>query len=416
MSTILNNLFEEFQKNFLKTRINTNMSEHDRQAILDECEAKYSLENWLPIAAKKAIKVAVSSHPSKFSHPDSKTSPVIAQVPYRADGYVRSGNVNTGLLDMLCASAAYLPLAKFLQTVLEDGQNVLAHIQQGTPTIRELFTIPTATYEELVDGFLKVDQTTMTSRLVKQVFFPVDNGYHLLSILTSSSTLYELKERVRATLFSKETNQAKEDKKNGLFNQEGYNDLYDLTVIGFGGSQAQNISMLNAKYHGEAYLLPSIPPKLKNRYVHLPKYDFFKESLWVTNYEKAFLAFHKILDTDRNNIDIRIGRDRCILNTLDRIVTKTYQIRDQQAGWSDTTPYRHLPTHHKIWLDNKYQTERGEQEDWLQEVIAEYAQWYLLSYAKVLGDKTFVFGEDELRHIRKLINTHLYIHYKEAFR
>ena len=99
---------------------------------------------------------------------------------------------------------------------------------------------------------------------MKQVYFPVGEAqYHLLSILTPSGLITRLKQSVDAMRFSEETKQAKESRKKNEHHEVGYSDIFDLTVTGYGGTQPQNVSVLNSQNAGRAYLLPSCPPVLE---------------------------------------------------------------------------------------------------------------------------------------------------------
>src|SRR5690606_40850715 len=61
--------------------------------LQQQAHDKFSLQEWLPDAAKRVAQLSMVSHPSKFSHPSAKTSSVIAQAKYKADGYWRSGQI-----------------------------------------------------------------------------------------------------------------------------------------------------------------------------------------------------------------------------------------------------------------------------------------------------------------------------------
>ena len=79
---------------------------------------------------------------------------------------------------------------------------------------------------------IKPDDMNMTDERIKQVYFPVEGDYHLLSILTPSALLYELKNRINEIRFGEEAKQAREAKKKNLFHPSGFGDIYNLTTIG----------------------------------------------------------------------------------------------------------------------------------------------------------------------------------------
>jgi CRISPR-associated protein Csy1 len=134
-------------------------------------------------------------------------------------------------------------------------------------------------FETLSTEFLKIkvtDHSVKTDHLVKQVYFPVREAqYHLLSILTPSGLITRLKQSIDAIRFSEDTKQAKESRKKNEHHEVGYSDIFDLTVTAYGGTQPQNVSVLNSQNAGRAYLLSSCPPVLEKRAIRLPKTDFF---------------------------------------------------------------------------------------------------------------------------------------------
>src|SRR5690606_41987654 len=79
---------------WLKDRLKKAENEAVIAELQQQAHDKFSLQEWLPDAAKRVAQLSMVSHPSKFSHPSAKTSSVIAQAKYKADGYWRSGNVD----------------------------------------------------------------------------------------------------------------------------------------------------------------------------------------------------------------------------------------------------------------------------------------------------------------------------------
>jgi CRISPR-associated protein Csy1 len=408
----IQNFLAERKEGWLKTRLKANMSEEEKLALNEEAFEKFSLSNWLPDAAKRANWLSLVSHPSKFSHPGSSTSMVIAESTSNCDGLLRSGHLNVAL-DVV-GNAAALDVDKFLSLKLSDNQSILAHLQQDSEYIKNEFSIPTATYDELAKGFLSVkkqDRTTVTHAKVKQVYFPVGQDYHLLSVLTPSGLVYELTDRIQVLRFSEETKTAREDKKAQRYNPNGFDDLYDLAQIGYGGTKPQNISVLNSQHGGKAYLLQSLPPVLEKRKVRLPKNNFFTEILWAKRYQDSFQRFHKLLIADINTIHIRQGRDRWVLFILDQVLNQVWEIRAQKSGWSNADNYLSLPAHQKIWLDNHFHAERENRDDWLKPIISEFLRWFIDAYEKNLGQQALMLRDDELKYFKNLLKEH-----GEAFR
>lgn len=398
----IENFLSERKAARIKKNLKPGISDQEKQSVELEATEFFRLDNWLPDAAKRAGWLSMLSHPGKFTHPSAKTSAIIAEAQPKPDGFLRTGNADTDL-DVL-GNAAALDVHKFLSLTLTDGQTVLAHLEQTSAAIQTQFELSTLPFSELQQGLLAIKQssdTAKTSEKIKQVYFPVGDGYHLLSILTPSGLMFKLKEAINVLRFSDEAKQAREDRRHQVHNEQGFAELYNLSVIGFGGTKPQNISVLNNQNGGTAYLLPSLPPQLETRAIQLPKTGFFSDSLYYKHYQDSFKALHRLLMVNHNTIDIRDGRDYWISSIAEQIIEKVWQFRQLPPGWSDAT---NLPLAQKIWLDAAYNEQRENQDAWLDEIIRAIADWFRIAYEKTVGkDKAVFLGDVELAHIRTVL-------------
>ncbi|MCK9397860.1 MAG: type I-F CRISPR-associated protein Csy1 [Methylobacter sp.] len=398
----IENFLSERKAARIKKNLKPGISDQERRAIELEATEFFRLDNWLPDAAKRAGWLSMLSHPGKFTHPSAKTSAIIAKAPSKPDGFLRTGNADTDL-DVL-GNAAALDVHKFLSLPLTDGQTVLAHLEQNSAAIQTQFELSTLPFAELQQGLLAIKQssdTAKTSEKIKQVYFPVGDGYHLLSILTPSGLMFKLKEAINVLRFSDEAKQAREDRRHQVHNEQGFDELYNLSVIGFGGTKPQNISVLNNQNGGTAYLLPSLPPQLETRAIQPPKTSFFSDSLYYKHYQDSFKALHRLLTVNHNTIDIREGRDYWISSIAEQLLEKVWQFRQLPPGWSETT---NLPLAQKTWLDAAYNEQRENQDVWLDEIIRSITDWFYIAYEKTVGkDKAVFLGDVELAHIRTVL-------------
>lgn len=408
MTQSIQAFLDERKELWLKDRLKKAKSETEIQELQQQAAEKFSLAEWLPDAAKRVIQLSMVSHPSKFSHPSAKTSSVIAQAQPLADGYLRSGNV-TYPLDVF-GNAAAMDVYKFLCIPLSNGKTVLDNLEHNDEQLKQYLAIPTASFDDLRTAFLKIkatDTTSKTDHLVKQVYFPVQSGdeYHLLSLLTPSGLITELKQRIDKLRFSEETKQAKENRKKNELDTIGYADIYDLTVTGYGGTQPQNVSVLNSQNAGRAYLLSSMPPKIEKRAVRLPKTDFFAQCLYRKNFQESFIQLHKLMQLEINNIDIRTAIQNIIKFMIDRVLFEAYKVRENEiyeSGWSNQDYYISLPKNQRIWLDNFYQEDREKDDEWRNDISRHIAQWILHSYEKVI-QHYFKLGDGELLEVKNFV-------------
>ncbi|MEC4748223.1 type I-F CRISPR-associated protein Csy1 [Methylomicrobium sp. Wu6] len=404
MNPNISAFFAERKATWLKTRMKASLTADEQSALNDEAENKFSRAIWLPDAAKRASWLSIVSHPSKFSHPSAKTTSIIANGRAANDGYLRTGNVDYEL-DVF-GNAAAMDVYKFLMLPMDDGQTVLQHLERDSAEIRALLSVPTASYESLKQGLISIKQSDFvnkTDQLVKQVYFPVDDSYHLLSLLTPSGLLTKLKTHIDALRFSETTKQAKESRRKNEHHEQGYDDVLDLTITGYGGTQPQNVSVLNSQNAGRAYLLPSTPPPLQKRQIRLPTRNFFRNTLRLRQFEDSFQTMDRLIRSGVNNIHVREGIRNTLKYLIDQVLQQAFQIRATGPGWSEKEHYRSLPSAQRIWLDDALLEQRQNQGEWLDEITLNFANWILNSHEYLHKETRVKLGDDELREVRSIV-------------
>lgn len=347
--------------------------------------AEHQPDAWITEASKKIAQLSLVTHAPKFSHPNAKTTNVRFQTNFKLDGYLKTGNTN--YKNDVIGNSAVHHYFKFLKIRISDGKTVLQHLEDNTENIKRQFSFSNQNYEDIRTGFLSIksdqDTSLRTHGSIKQVYFHIAKGeYHLLSILTPSGVMFELKNRIREMRFSEPVKEIKEAKKKNLAHEKSFSDIYGLTTIGFGGTKSQNISVLNSQNGGTSYLLPCLPPVLESRHLRLPKNDFFANCINPWQLKESFETFDRLLQTDQNNIDIRTGRDNVMGFIFERVIEKSWQVRQTEVGWSQKEGYQNLPLEQKIWLDNFYHDIREQDEDWLEKIKVTLSRWFLSVYVK----------------------------------
>ena len=409
MTESIQNFLNERKELWLKDRLKKAENDSVISELQGQADDKFSLKEWLPDAAKRVTQLSMVSHPSKFSHPSAKTSSVIAQAKQINDGYLRSGNVSYPL-DVF-GNAAAMDVFKFLSLPLTEKLTVLDGFERQEESLKTLLVGADLDFETLGTEFLKIkatDTSVKTDHLVKQVYFPIEQAeYHLLSVLTPSGLITRLKQSIDTIRFSEETKQAKELRRKNEHHEIGYADIFDLTITAYGGTQPQNVSVLNSQNAGRAYLLSSCPPVLEKRAIRLPKTDFFAQCLYRKNYQESFIQLHKFMQLDLNNDDIRTAIRNIIQFVIDQILVLASKTREYSVeGWSNQDYYESLPKLQRIWLDKIYQTERNEESDWRDELSREIARWILRSYEKVISE-AYKLGTGEILDVKQRVEKSL---------
>ncbi|QIO06340.1 type I-F CRISPR-associated protein Csy1 [Acinetobacter shaoyimingii] len=409
MTASIHTFLNERKDLWLKDRLKKAKDDAEIAELQQQADDKFHLKEWLPDAAKRVVQLSMVSHPSKFSHPSAKTSSIIAPISGSKDGYLRTGNVDYPL-DVF-GNAAAMDVYKFLCLSLSNDLSVLDGFEQDDQNLKNLIQQSSLDFETLKTNFLMIkqnDRTNKTDHLIKQVYFPVaQKEYHLLSILTPSGLITRLKQKVDHIRFSEPTKLAKEKRKKNEHDGEGYADIFDLTVTAYGGTQPQNVSVLNSQNAGRSYLLSSCPPTLEKRAIPLPKTDFFAQCLYRKNYQDSFMQLHKFMQLDLNNIDIRTAIRNIIGFVIDQIILQAFTIRETYPEtWSDQEYYAGLPKLQRIWLDQQYQNERENDAEWRDEISQNIARWILRSYEKAISD-SYTLGAGELLDVQQQVENSL---------
>lgn len=400
-ASMLDNAIQKFliarKEKWLKSRT----SQEEDSRLKEEADQQFAFENWLPAAANRAYSLSIVSHPPKFSDPSAKTSPVLATCCFAHDGYLRTGNVQKTNLDVI-GNASAMDVYAFLSIQLSDGKTVLDHLENKTPYIKKQFAFAEkdSTYAEMASSFLQIKlpgNNQFTSPHVNQVFFPVAvNEYHLLSVLTPSPLIFALKYLINDIRFSEETKIAREARRNNELCEHQYAEIHGLTVIGYGGSKPQNISVLNSANGGTAYLLESLPPSLRKRTITLPRRSIFINTLRKRNYLDQFNRLHNILSATTTNSSEKNQCELIIKDILFLIIETVWQIRVIDAGWSKSDHYQNLPIAQKIWLDQTYSDIRQTEANWIDDIKMGLANWIIDAFKEFQANKSTVDVIDDL--------------------
>lgn len=410
--------FLDFQKSeWLKKNIKKNMAEDDKTRVEKKSDNDFSLSPWL----EKMLDVARSfycSHPAKFTHSTpllkrtrykAKDLNIVAKFDFVPDGLLKSGNAHseidlTGYPDNGDSTSLY----GFLNLRLGNGLTTIQNLEADSEYIQKQLSNCTTDYEVIrntlapkVMGTIGVQR--YTSGRLKQVYFPVGEKYHLLSIVSPSGLMFRVKKYIDTLHFSDATKKARESRRKNEAH-ESYSEVFDLTYIGFGGSNKQNVSVLNNQNGGITYLLSSMPPKLEKRYTNPPRDNFFGKFLYPKYYLEGFEKLHAALCNDHNNIHVRNRIKWLIKEVAFQVIDRSWEVRYLPAGWSDSEHYQSLPESQKIWLDQKYRNQRQENLEWLDEIKIAMTRWLINSYQSLLGNKAYHLADIEFIKIKALLD------------
>ena len=362
---------------------------------------KTIIPDWLTKCADKAVSVGKpmlkASHPAKFAHGVIPYSGIYEESTGAKSNYLITASLNSRYFDVVMSNGNLITHGRFLMLQIDDN-TVYEKLEANDDAWLHEFSKNEDQVEAWASGlknWLDTNpQRVKTSRL-KQNFFPVDGGYHLLSPLFSSVLCQKIYERTR---YEKGNAQRKKARKNGKYADGETFDLLNMAVMNFGGSQPQNISVGNFERRGEAYLLPCTPPSWVSNF-QLP---INNSSLYEGEFDRRAWRLAKELqrylvklDKQRSNKAIRDQVKRSVDEIIDVLLNYVAQVQnlESKTGW--TKEAEKLKPSHKLWLD-PYRSGQAFQDlrragDWQGEVCRDFGNWL----NKKLEHKTMVFEKIE---------------------
>lgn len=406
---------EKYEKAILKAR-----EKHE-----PDVKKKYELSTWF-IKAINESKPNTGTHVAKFTNPKIKNvSPIIFSGKLEMDGYIKSGNViSEEKIDVSGNSATntiIFELYLFLTQKFNENQKIVDLFEANHVELITFISGFGIDYElakkKCLEVFLDGRTVYYSHELLKQIYFPIfiDEDYHLLSVLTPSCLLFEVKRRI--DLFKQRINEndGRALKKDNKFYKTSFDKMYNLTEIGFSHDEFTkmgNFSYLNVKNEGIAYLIPSLPPEFKQRQIRWPTYNFFANTLWIGDFKESFKSLHGLM---KSSVSKKEKIDNILKYIIDKVLRIAFQVRASGIGWSKTEYYKNLPLPQRIWLDDSYMKERENIEMWLYAICSAFSRWIIQAYEKTLKKEHIKLGSAELQHIRDFVDDAVK-HDKEFFK
>ena len=365
---------------------------------------KACARDWLS-NVKSLSRYSIVTHVGKYTNPgiDTEVSFWDRSSANSDTGYLTTASTGKRHDIIVDGGAAFTGLSSVLIRHLTDEKPALEHFQEDTLLVREDVKELGLDYEDLRRQILAIKKPAPPGKsnpTLKQVYFPVGkNEYHLLSLMTSTTTLTAVRDAVRER---QRQGRESRDKKAKTYGQSHTIIPYPIKVA-FGGANPQNISCLNDS--SGMYMLPSVPPLLAPRKIRLPRRDFFFHT--IPRYWQKDL-FLRLRDWIQNEHMPRLTVTEAIqeigVELAGSMQLLAEQLQGAPPGWSDTG---NLPEAQRLWLDTKYAAARKENLDWTDEIGMDFARWMARTYKLhvQLKKDTVPFGAAEQQYFAKILQT-----------
>ncbi|WP_352288821.1 type I-F CRISPR-associated protein Csy1 [Psychrobacter sp. GW64-MNA-CIBAN-0177] len=410
-------------------------SDHEKstelKATLAEAKEKYSVATWVPDAANRMAKqLNFGTHISKGVHPDAKGDNVSFEaINNLSETIVGTHSIDSSYIDAN-GNAAALPLAAFFDYEVDESTKIrdliLADNVDFIASLASDKILANSYQQTFKEALQNLITDPVTHERNKQTLW-VTNAYEGTDVkqlnyinivpLYPSVLTHEVYQRINHLKFSDDNKAARDNRFKKTADQQPYITLNNLATLQLGGTKPQNVSLLMSKQGGRNYLLPSLPPIIKQeRSFKLSK---FANSIFGTameyNAREAIQSIFKSIKDTRNIVDVRDARKNAVDEVLYQIFAAAEDIRmTMPAGWSKDYE---LERHEKLWLDPKRADLEGEEEfkaereltdAWHAQIIHSFARWLntlmqteFKAIASDFGDAEHLNWEREIEDMQK---------------
>ena len=410
-------------------------SDHEKstelKATLAEAKEKYSVATWVPDAANRMAKqLNFGTHISKGVHPDAKGDNVSFEaINNLSETIVGTHSIDSSYIDAN-GNAAALPLAAFFDYEVDESTKIrdliLADNVDFIASLASDKILANSYQQTFKEALQNLITDPVTHERNKQTLW-VTNAYEGTDVkqlnyinivpLYPSVLTHEVYQRINHLKFSDDNKAARDNRFKKTADQQPYITLNNLATLQLGGTKPQNVSLLMSKQGGRNYLLPSLPPIIKQeRSFKLSK---FANSIFGTameyNAREAIQSIFKSIQDTRNIVDVRDARKNAVDEVLYQIFAAAEDIRmTMPAGWSKDYE---LERHEKLWLDPKRADLEGEEEfkaereltdAWHHQIIHDFSRWLntlmqaeFKAIASDFGDAEHLDWEREIENMQK---------------
>lgn len=354
------------------------------QATKQHAQKKFEGNQWLNDAANKARGVVLDvTHISKLTHSSAKGSSIKVDISESTSDkpiLVTTNCAKELPMDFAYSTAEYAPVAEFLQ--LDCDGNLLGKLICEDISILHLYAKDEAQLKEWQEKFREAfhEKRKSTHTLLKQVYFPVDSHYHLVTPLVSSSMAQIIYDRIWLTRQKEMV--AREARNKDLFSDQVDVLFHKTAVLKVTQTNHWNVSNLNTKRTGQLTLLPAVPPQWRKQMKPPTKIKtIFNKELGYQAIEPLKKLRKLLLAIKFNELSVNLHRAQIIAELITEAadvvfdhVTQIHQLKN--AGWSVES---RLPIHQQYWLDpfridTDWQTSRADV-DWQADIPNDFAKW-----------------------------------------
>jgi CRISPR-associated protein Csy1 len=375
---ILEGYYNEFRKNdWIK----------DSSTRLNLIERKNNFHNiWVCRALILGEGVYPATHIAKLTHSSSGASSVWDKTITNNGQYVSTASLPRKIIDGAYPDAALSKVVKFLM-LTHNGCMLADELNNGNKDTLIGIAYNEEELSEWIKGFQRIlNPKPNSDTLAKQVFFPVYDNYHLLTVFKSSSLLQAIYDSHFEKTAKKNLEVFKNSRDQGKYHQGEYKQPVNVARISTTLSQPQNVSVLNGKRGGNIRLFSTQPPIWQRQLTPpIKNYSFFYAGFSYQRikvnleYLKDFLLRFEQIDLSIKNPKKKKWIDDWVSNIIEEILFYAASIQNLSSGWSNTENIK-LKLEHQYFLDpyrDDVVFQNGRQStDWQSVICSDFANWF----------------------------------------
>ena len=375
-----------------------------------QIEDKFNYLSYIKARAEEAGAIELGTHIARYIHSSTKTSNIVAIKGTTLTTVLDSNSIENLSLDYYC-NAAYSPTGEIL-TLQDDFTNryFFEYAFDDDIELFDFLDISDSEKLELCVKFkkcLKNNKSITVDQLVKNIYFPSEDGYKILIPLFPSALYQKIYERLKS-------NTENNFKKNGprdafrqkMSHDEDYIFFKDLASIKVGGANAQNVSRFNSLRGGSVRLFSCAPPSLSFSSIKLKgKSNIFHEKSFTYLFKyQLYVLSDFILKNKNNNYNdnLRSKRQSFIDEIVDIVLASFSYIKDSKlAGWTDSSQ---IMSHQKAMIDKKYSNlNRSDHLLSFKQVCDDFAYYCVTTIDFILNDR-FSLGDNTKENLENIFS------------
>ena len=242
-------------------------------ALLKRKHCFYNI--WICRALLLGYAVQPATHVAKLTHSSSDGLSLLDNNTSINSKYITTSSLKYKYYDGAYPNASLSKIVKFM--MLSNDVMLSEEINNGNSAPLSGFATDIIELDRWMKGFqYNLNPSPSTDSLAKQIYFPVENDYHMLVVTKSSSLIHALfLNNFEKSVNLNRTKLYKYIEKHH-YNEQIYQCHTNIGKVFTTLSQPQNISILNGKRGGRLHLFSCNPPIWQSQL----KPPFYKKSLF----------------------------------------------------------------------------------------------------------------------------------------